>query len=67
MAIAEEPPTTKSPEPSNVFPLIVFILVAETKVACFAFKAVCVAVDTGLFASDVLSTFDNPTAFLSNV
>ena len=34
---------------------------------CFAFKAVCVAVDTGLFASDVLSTLDSHTAVLSIV
>ena len=28
----------------------------------FKFKAVCVAVETGLLASLVLSTFDNPTS-----
>ena len=34
---------------------------------CLAFSAVCVAVLIGLFASEVLSTFDRPTADLSSV
>jgi hypothetical protein len=33
-------------------------------VSCFAFNAVCVAVDIGLLASLVLSTFHNQTSVL---
>ena len=33
----------------------------------FKLKAVCVAVETGLLASLVLSTFDNPTSVFVNV
>lgn len=33
----------------------------------FKFKAVCVAVETGLLASLVLSTFDNPTSVFVTV
>lgn len=36
-------------------------LVSFPLVSCFRFRAVCCAVDTGLFASEVLSAFPSPT------
>ena len=61
------PPTVKSPLPNNDVPLIDLIFVWLTKVSCFAFKAVCVAVDTGLSASAVLSTLPKPTSPFTSV
>src|SRR5690606_28564281 len=52
----------KSPPPSRPTPAVIV-----TELFAFAFNAVCVAVDMGLFASDVLSTFDRPTSDLVNV
>lgn len=58
---------SKFPEPVMSWLLIVLIFVPETSVSCFAFKAVCVADDIGLFASLVLSTFQSHTVFFVGV
>ena len=42
-------------------PFIVKLLAVPPVIFNFVFKAVCVAVLTGLFKSDVLSTFPKPT------
>ena len=42
--------------------LIGAVVHLEKNVSCFAFNAVCVAVDIGLSRSDVLSTFPSPTS-----
>ena len=47
-------------EPPSVITLIDLLATAS-----FVFNAVCVAVETGLLASDVLSTLGNPTIVLS--
>jgi hypothetical protein len=44
--------------------LSIEIQVQGVSVPCFAFNAVCVAVEIGLLASEVLSTFHNPTVDL---
>ena len=46
-----------------VIPPTVPVKVGEARLA-FKFKAVCCAVETGLFASLVLSTFPRPTMVL---
>lgn len=43
----QAPEITIFPGPRSDVELIVFILVADTRVSCFASKAVCVAVDIG--------------------
>jgi len=52
------------PDKSNVGYTTVPVNVGDAKLD-FKFKAVCVAVDTGLFASLVLSTLPKPTIVLS--
>src|SRR4051812_8810312 len=59
------PPTTKSPDPKTELPLMVLIFVPEINVACLPDNAVAVAVDIGLLASEVLSTFPMPISVLS--
>ena len=47
VATDQPPDIVKSPLPRSELPLTVFMLVHDTRVACFASSAVCVAVDIG--------------------
>jgi hypothetical protein len=58
---------TISPLPKTLRPLIVLMFVPLISLDCFVSKAVCVAVDIGLFVSDVLSTLFKPTSDLVKV
>jgi hypothetical protein len=59
-----DPEITRLPDPKIVLPLIVLILVVLTSVSCLPDKAVAVAVDTGLLASEVFSALPRPTSDL---
>ena len=53
--------TFPKPTIALVIPLTVPVNVGEARFA-LRFRAVCVAIETGLFASLVLSTFPKPTS-----